>query len=374
MKRIAIGIGILCLFTMVAKAQDGFTLEGSVGDLEAPALAVLEYRLDSEEIVDSASVQNGTFTFKGSVPYPIKSVLILYHGESREKTDREWMYVYLENTDIKVTAPDSLKNASISGSQVNSDNEDLKAFVKPLRDAYSGLQKRWTGINKPRWEGDSAFYKASDSVKYIMEALPRKYVEFALLHPDSYIGLEAYSLGGIPAGFDPVQAQAEFNQLSASVRNTPLGKRIDKTIANTMKMRVGAVLPNFSQEDTSGNVVELYDFKGKYVLIDFWASWCKPCRAENPNLLKAYNKLKDQNFEILGVSLDESRKGWLYAVKKDGMPWTQVSDLKGFKNEIARAFSISAIPQNILIDPKGVVLARNLRGEDLDEQLEKYLQ
>ncbi|MGN6416240.1 MAG: thioredoxin-like domain-containing protein [Pseudobacter sp.] len=125
----------------------------------------------------------------------------------------------------------------------------------------------------------------------------------------------------------------------------------------------------FEQEDINRQSLKLSSLKGKYVLLDFWASWCGPCRAENPNVLKAYNKFKDRRFEILAVSLDNNKERWLSAINQDGMPWIHVSDLKGWKNEVAVQYDIRSIPQNLLIGPDGVIIAKNLRGETLEEKL-----
>ncbi|CAM4222086.1 Thiol-disulfide isomerase or thioredoxin [Pedobacter westerhofensis] len=138
--------------------------------------------------------------------------------------------------------------------------------------------------------------------------------------------------------------------------------------AKAIQLSIGKTL-DFTQTDDKGNEFKLSSLKGKYVLVDFWASWCVPCRAENPNLLKAYHALKDKKFEIVGISLDETKASWLKAVAYDGMPWVQVSDLKGFKNDVAVKFGITAIPQNVLINPEGVIIAKNLRGEDVLNQL-----
>lgn len=128
---------------------------------------------------------------------------------------------------------------------------------------------------------------------------------------------------------------------------------------------------NFTQNDTLGNAVSLASFKGKYVLLDFWASWCGPCRAENPNVVKAYNKYKDKGFTILSVSLDQPGKhqAWMDAIHKDGLTWTHVSDLKFWDNEVAKQYGIRAIPQNFLIDPEGKIIAKDLRGDELTKTL-----
>jgi peroxiredoxin len=139
---------------------------------------------------------------------------------------------------------------------------------------------------------------------------------------------------------------------------------------------VGAIAPEFTQNDPDGNPVKLSSFRGKYLLVDFWASWCGPCRAENPNVVKAYTKYHDKGFEILGVSLDDEkgRTNWLNAIKKDGLTWKQVSDLKAWNNEAAQLYAIKAIPQNVLLDPSGKIIAKNLRAEALDKKLAELLQ
>lgn len=129
--------------------------------------------------------------------------------------------------------------------------------------------------------------------------------------------------------------------------------------------------PEFTQADTSGKAVALHDFRGKYVLVDFWASWCGPCRQENPNVVNAYNQYKDKNFTVLGVSLDRpgAKDAWLNAIHKDNLTWTQVSDLKFWDNEVARQYGIRSIPQNFLIGPDGKIVAKNIRGEALSRKV-----
>jgi peroxiredoxin len=157
--------------------------------------------------------------------------------------------------------------------------------------------------------------------------------------------------------------------LDGPAKKGPFADLIEKSVQSAGVGKVGSVLPEFKQNDVNGKSVSLSSLRGKYVLIDFWASWCGPCRAENPNVVKAYNAYKTKGFTILGVSLDQDKSKWLEAIKKDGLTWTHVSDLKYWNNEIAVQFGIQSIPANFLIDPKGVVIGRDLRGEDLEKIL-----
>jgi thiol-disulfide isomerase/thioredoxin len=136
---------------------------------------------------------------------------------------------------------------------------------------------------------------------------------------------------------------------------------------------IGKILPSFAQTDTASKIVKLSDFSGKYVLVDFWASWCGPCRKENPHLIEAYQKYRSKKFEIIGVSIDTDKQHWLKAIHDDDLLWTQLSDLKGFNNSIARQFYIHGVPENFLIDPNGVIIAKGLKGQDLLNKLKILL-
>jgi len=138
-------------------------------------------------------------------------------------------------------------------------------------------------------------------------------------------------------------------------------------------LKVGMTAPGFSLPDVNGTTVTLNSFKGKYVLVDFWASWCPPCRQENPNVVKVYNAYKDRNFTVVGVSLDKKKEAWLEAIKADGLNWTQVSDLKFWESAVVPLYGINSIPTNMLLDPQGKILAIGLRGEALEAKLKEVI-
>jgi len=200
-------------------------------------------------------------------------------------------------------------------------------------------------------------------------------IAFIKMHPDYLVSIEALqdAIGPLPDNI--LVYDTLFKGLDKTVRNSEAGKALRKSMDGFMAVRIGVTAPLFEAPDTMGNNIRLKDFRGKYVLLDFWASWCGPCREENPNVVKAYQQFRDKGFTIIGISLDEpgKRDAWIKAIHADGLVWQQVSDLQYWKNAVARLYSIRSIPQNFLLDPQGKIVAANLRGEALTQTLQALL-
>jgi peroxiredoxin len=358
-------------------AQGGdYTVKGKLGNLNAPAQVYLNYRADGKMVLDSAVLKNGAFEIKGNIPGYVRAFLILDRegvGMSHLGRSRESKSVYLEKGTVQVNSKDSLSNAVVK-SPINQQFEQYNKEMEGPEKVMGAINLEY-GSATPEKRKDEAYvnelrkrYSAANDEK---EKIQKKYIA---QHPDSYFSLVALrEVAG--SSMDVSTIEPIFKGLSEKLRNSEDGQEFAKLIEAQRLTSIGAVAPEFTQNDVNDNPVSLSSFRGKYVLLDFWASWCGPCRAENPNVVKAYNAYKDKNFTVLGVSLDQPGKkdSWLEAIKKDGLEWTQVSDLKFWNNEVARQYGVRAIPQNYLIDPTGKIIGKNLRGEALEKKLEEVI-
>ena len=353
--------------------SSNFTLTAKVGQIAAPAKAYLIYRSADKLLTDSAAVDNGAFKFMGTATDPIRAQLVLDHkGEGLAKLgrDADMVIVYLEKGDISLTANDSVKNAMFTGSKLNDENKAYKALTQAPDKDIAMLNAEYSSA--PEDKKNDQDFKDGLQARYnkIMETKHTLQQQFIRQYPDSYISLLVL-MEQSGNDIDVATVEPVYKSLSASVRNTAAGLEFAKAIDAERTTAVGAVAPVFTQNDVNDKPVSLTDFRGKYVLVDFWASWCGPCRGENPNVVKAYNQYKDKNFTVLGVSLDRPGKkdDWLAAIKADGLVWTQVSDLKFWDNDVAKLYGIKSIPQNYLLDPTGKIIAKNLRGDELNKKL-----
>ncbi len=375
-------ICIIALLPSLAFAQGGFKITGNVKSLNAPAHVYLLYNVGANKVVDSAVVANNSFTFTGSVLSPVSATMVVdpsgqgftkFSQRFAQQTDNtklpDFFNFYLENDTASIIATDSIAKATITGSPINDDNKLLTAQLVPVQKKAQQLMSESNSATSAQQNSDA--FKADIEAR--QKALQQEQIsvleKFIKAKPNSYLSLMALSsLGPV---IDVSALEPLYTSLGQNLKDMESGRAIKKSIDALKPTAVGAVAPDFTQNDVNGAPVSLSSFRGKYVLVDFWASWCGPCRQENPNLVKAYNKFKSKNFTVLGVSLDkqEGKADWLAAIKSDGLVWTQVSDLGYWNNKAALLYAVQSIPHNFLIDPSGKIIAKDLRGSDLDAKL-----
>ena len=356
----------LLLFIFIAgQAQKKYTVKGKFDGLPKEMKVYLQYRVDRDFVNDSAVTNNGTFNFNGTIARPLKATLVVRPAGGNEGFTAGSKVFYLTSGTTTVTG-NTLKSAVIKGGKAQKEYMELTPEADPLQDSIDNYTWRTMGASKANKAGMQA---KLDMFTSQMEQVVKNFIR---THADSYVSLDLVGKRSYVIT-DPKNFESLYDLLSTDLKNTAEGKKYAKLLSLTKRLTVGQPAIDFTQNDPDGQPVSLADLKGKYVLIDFWASWCGPCRIEYPYLKKAYSQFKSKNFEIIGVSLDDKSSLWIKSIKDNNFPWTEVCDLKGFKNEVAESYGVSAIPQSFLIDPQGIIIAKNLRGNDLIEKLQEVI-
>lgn len=342
-----------CLFAQTAK------ITGTTTGVEDGTWLYLR-TASPERLLDSTKVANGKFSFAANINEKV-SQLGIYTAKYKN-------YVFFwaeQNTHLQLKNGE-FKKAIITGSKTQDEVSLRSKLGEPNSKAQDSLNQLLASTKDETFKKD-----IREKLKALRAEELQADQDYVRTHPNSLISV--YILSVYTSTWGRTTTASLYENLSAEMKNTNYGKNIKAFLSLNKEIKIGGQFVDFEQTNVSGKKIKLSDIKGKYILLEFWGSWCGPCREENPNLVKTYKLYKDKGFAVLGVAADENKNQWLKAIKDDGLPWENVSDLKGDKNEAALIYGINAFPTNYLIDEKGIIVAKNLRGDALKKKLEELL-
>lgn len=338
------------------------TLSGVVTDYPDGPMTLYRVVEEDSSKVDTFNIRNGKFEFKFSDSEPRLANLVFPDGSTAIQFFTEPGTILVKGT------KDDLNQIEITGTPSNELNQEVKLMNQNLEVEFKSLYERATLAQST---GD---LKALDSIEPLMKKFQiqaaKANLDFAMKHPTSL--LSAYL--GLTASMTPdLDLKPLYQSLSEDIKASFFGQRLKSLVESATKTAIGSVAPDFEGISPEGKIIKLSSLKGKHILIDFWASWCMPCRQENPSVVNVYQAYKSKGFDIIGVSLDQEKDKWVEAIAQDNLTWPHVSDLMGWKSKIVAMYGVQGIPQNFLLNEDGVILAKSLRGQELEEKLKEIL-
>lgn len=364
MKKIAVYLIPVLFLLITCKNEQGYKIVGNIDGLEN-SYVYLKKEKDSEWVkVDSVKAESGEFEFTGNLEYP-EMVLLTFNDEEQEQ-----LSLFIENSDIEITGKkgeqDSLK---ITGSKSHS---AYNKFLSKIGEYDQEIQKLYQNYQEQRKEGNEEKTKQIEEEYMAVSDNKIEYIKNFVWEKKESVLAPFITSNRLFPYIDYEELDSLYTSLASEVKNTKYGKRIQERRDVLAKVQVGKPYMDFTLPNPEGKELTFSEFIGDgYVLLDFWASWCNPCRKENPVLVENYEKYKDEGFEIVGVSLDKNKKAWVDAIEKDNITWPQMSNLNGWENEPRKDYGVMAIPANFLIDENGKIVAKDLRGEELSSKLDE---
>lgn len=364
--------GFLCmllLFASCGSGTDGYTLQGTIrGDLDEGTQIFLK-KADSTNQrlvdVDTTTVANGLFGFTGVQQEPMLHYIFIGSGRGN-------IPFVLENGDIKLKfQKDSLAFADISGTLQNDLYMDFLEESRRLREMSKSMEN---DLREASARQDTATVTAiREEYLEFQEEAKNFSVDYVKENPNALISALILGNMAMRKSLPTEEIEAMYEAFTPEIKATTPGKQLKEQLDKEKTTKIGGVAPNFSAPTPDGNVLALNDVKGKLTLVDFWAAWCRPCRAENPNIVSVYNKYHDKGLNVIGVSLDTRAEDWKGAIDTDGLTWNHISNLKRFQDPIAQMYNINAIPAAFLLDENGVIIAKDLRGAALEQKVAELL-
>ena len=358
MRKLLLSIVAASMTLAACNAQSGYKVTGTVEGMPDGKAIIATVNGSSLDTLAKADVKNGSFEFTGNVSEPTGAYIMVI-GQ------RGAIPFMLENANITVNAGQA--GLTVTGSEGQKIYDQFMAINASAQQEAMKLQQEYQAAN-----GDQAKIQAvQEAYAKLMTDAQAKETELIKANPDSYVS--TFVIVSSMGQMEYEQLKERYSLLGEKAKASAQGKAIAAQIAKLESTAIGQIAPNFTITTPEGESISLYDIKGKVKLIDFWASWCGPCRGENPHVVEIYKEYHPKGLEIFGVSLDNNKEAWVKAIADDGLVWKHGSDLKGWQSAPAQLYSVTGIPHTVLLDENNKIIAKNLRGYELKQKIAELL-